>query len=81
MAVVSNALIFTFAHVIYPNKKINLPLIFVAGMAFAVIYFYYPNLILIAISHIILNYAALLFGFFTLAETEQANWPFPLFAL
>lgn len=69
MVILANASIFSFVHVIYQNKKIDLPLIFMAGMAFAAIYVFYPNLILISFSHIILNYTAVRFGFFHLSKT------------
>lgn len=62
-----NALLFTFLHIIYPNKLTMLPLAFVGGLFFSYIYSKYPNLILISISHSILNFTAVLYGFFVLA--------------
>jgi membrane protease YdiL (CAAX protease family) len=61
-----NALIFTYMHAIFPNPQINLPLAFVGGLGFAAIYMKYPNLFLIILSHSVLNFCAILFGFFTI---------------
>lgn len=61
-----NALIFTYMHAIFPNPQINLPLAFVGGLGFAAIYMRYPNLFLIILSHAVLNFCAILFGFFTI---------------
>lgn len=62
--VIINTLLFTFLHVIYPDMEVNLPLAFVSGLGFAMMYYRYPNLILISISHAILNFVAILYGFF-----------------
>ncbi len=50
-----NALLFTLLHAIFPYKEIILPGAFIAGLSFATVYYYYPNLILISLSHIIVN--------------------------
>jgi len=59
-----NAGIFSIMHIIYLNALFTLPFTFVAGIGFAWIYYKYPNLILISISHTILNFIAMIFGFF-----------------
>jgi membrane protease YdiL (CAAX protease family) len=59
-----NALLFAFIHVIYSNTPLTLFMIFIAGICFASMYWAYPNLILLIISHTILNYIAVHYGFF-----------------
>jgi membrane protease YdiL (CAAX protease family) len=59
-----NALLFTYLHIIFGNLGISLPLAFLAGISFSSMYIKYPNLILIIISHSILNFFAVLYGFF-----------------
>jgi membrane protease YdiL (CAAX protease family) len=65
-----NALLFTFIHAIYPNKLVNLTTIFLGGLGFAGIYYFYPNLIMISLSHMILNFVAVYFGFFSFRDRE-----------
>ena len=60
----SNAVLFTLIHIIYPNLGISIPIAFVSGIFFAWLYWKYPNLLLISLSHAVLNVAALLLGFF-----------------
>ena len=62
-----NALLFAGMHSIYPFPYIGLPFAFVAGLFFAMLYHKYPNLLLVSISHSILNFAVVWFGFFTIA--------------
>lgn len=64
--IVLNTVLFTFLHSIFPPYFINLPLAFVGGITFSILYMKYPNLLLIVISHSILNFVAVLFGFFTI---------------
>lgn len=59
-----NAAVFAFMHVIYMNSIFVLPMTFIAGVGFAWMYLRYKNLILISISHTILNFVAMLLGFF-----------------
>lgn len=59
-----NAVVFALIHVIYLNAVFVLPLTFMAGIAFAWMYIYKPNIVLISISHTILNFAAMVLGFF-----------------
>lgn len=61
-----NTLLFTFLHTIFPNMVVGLPIAFVAGLGFALMYMKYPNLPLIILSHSILNFFAVLYGFFTI---------------
>lgn len=59
-----NAGIFALMHVIYLNSVFVLPMTFIAGIGFAWMYLKYKNLILISISHTILNFVAMVLGFF-----------------
>lgn len=61
-----NAAVFALIHVIYDNSTFILPMTFMAGVGFAWMYYRYPNLVLISISHTILNFVAMIFGFFTI---------------
>jgi len=66
--VLINALLFTLIHIIYPIPQIMLPLAFIGGLTFAVIYMKYPNLWLISIAHSVLNFVAVLHGFFVISQ-------------
>ncbi len=59
-----NAAVFAMMHVIYLNSLFVLPLTFLAGIGFAWMYYQYKNLYLISISHTILNFVAMILGFF-----------------
>jgi membrane protease YdiL (CAAX protease family) len=59
-----NAAVFAFMHVIYLNSMFILPMTFIAGIGFAWMYYKYKNLILISVSHTILNFVAMILGFF-----------------
>ena len=63
--ILANTVLFALLHIIYKNRRINVPFAFVAGLSFALMYYFSPNLILISISHAILNFFAVLFGFFS----------------
>ncbi len=64
--IILNASLFALIHIIYVHAKIILPLTFFGGICFAWIYYRYPNLILISIAHTILNFTAMILGFFVL---------------
>lgn len=64
--VLINALLFTLLHIIYPIPQFMLPLAFIGGLVFSVIYMKYPNLFLISLTHSILNFIAVLHGFFVI---------------
>ncbi len=61
-----NASVFALIHVIYINAVFVLPLTFIAGVAFAWAYYKYKNLILISVAHTVLNFTAIILGFFVL---------------
>lgn len=64
LIILCNTLLFTLLHTIFPNPLINLPLAFIGGFGFSILYMKYPNLPLIILSHSILNFVAVLYGFF-----------------
>lgn len=61
-----NACVFALMHVIYLNATFVLPMTFIAGVGFAWMYYKYENLPLISISHTILNFVAMILGFFVI---------------
>ncbi len=63
--IIINSLLFMLIHVIYSDDIKALALIFIGGIGFAVMYVYYPSLILIVISHAILNLIIVYYGFFS----------------
>jgi len=64
LIIIINTLLFTVLHIIYPEKSVILPLTFIAGLVFALLYYYFPNLLLAAASHSVLNFSAVVFSFF-----------------
>lgn len=66
--IITNALLFMFIHIIYPVPGYGLPISFLGGIFFAWLYLKYPNFYLISISHAILNFLAVLYGFFVIVK-------------
>jgi membrane protease YdiL (CAAX protease family) len=64
----ANTVLFTFLHVIYPMPNLMLPIAFFSGLGLSIMYKYYPNLLLISFAHAILNFIAVLHGFFFFHE-------------
>jgi len=64
--IILNASIFSLMHIIYLNALFTLTLTFIAGIGFAWMYYKYPNLVLISISHTILNFTGMILGYFIL---------------
>lgn len=62
--IIANAFLFMILHSIFPTPALGLPLAFVGGMGFAFMYLRYPNLPLIIVSHAIINFFVVLYGFF-----------------
>jgi len=69
LVIIVNSFLFALVHIIFPDKKINIPLSLLGGLCFASLYAVYPNLLLIFISHTILNFVGTIFGFFSYPET------------
>lgn len=61
----SNAILFGLLHSMYPSPFLMVSVSTIGGIGFALLYNRYPNLWLISISHIILNFMAIYFGFFS----------------
>ena len=61
-----NAAVFAMMHVIYLNSIFVLPMTFIAGIGFAWMYYQYKNLPLISAAHTILNFVAMILGFFVI---------------
>ncbi len=66
--IAANTVLFTFLHIIYPTPGIMLPVAFFSGLALSLMYRYYPNLLLISFAHAVLNFIAVLHGFFYFHE-------------
>jgi membrane protease YdiL (CAAX protease family) len=76
LIILINALLFCYIHIIYPGKKTNLILAFIGGLGFAAMYLYFPNLLLISVSHSVFNFIAVVYGLvgpqeFGLAKEEN----------
>lgn len=65
LVILVNTLLFTFMHIIYSDNGPALMGIFIGGICFATMYVYYPSLILVMISHTILNFVVVYYGFFS----------------
>lgn len=61
-----NTILFSFIHIIYPGWIAGLPLIFLSGILFTWLYLKYPNLILVSLTHAVLNITTVLLGFFVM---------------
>ncbi len=59
--IIIDSVLFSFLHIIYPHPLRNIIYSFLAGIIYATLYIFYPNLILIIISHSIVNFTALYF--------------------
>jgi len=66
LVIIINSAVFAMMHVIYLNSVFVLPMTFIAGVGFAWMYYQYKNLPLISISHTILNFVAMILGFFVI---------------
>lgn len=64
--IILNAILFSLMHIIYLNFMFVFSITFIAGIGFAWMYYKYPNLILISISHTILNFIGMILGFFVI---------------
>lgn len=62
--VLVNAGLFAFLHILYTPAPLIVLITFVGGLVFAYMYHKYPNLILISLSHGILNFVAIFYSFF-----------------
>jgi len=67
-AIVVNAVLFSLIHLIYPELYALLPITFLGGIGFAIWYHRYPNLWLLTLSHVVLNFLMMLYGFFSIRQ-------------
>jgi membrane protease YdiL (CAAX protease family) len=63
--IIVGSLLFSLLHLPYSELNYLLPITFLGGVGFALMYIIYPNLILIFLSHLTLNFTMLLFSFFS----------------
>jgi len=63
--VCANAFLFGILHSIYPSPLLMVGVSMIGGIGFALLYNRYPNLFLVCVSHIILNFVAIYLGFFS----------------
>ena len=70
IAILICGLCFGYMHTIFPRRWHNLILATLGGMAFSSLFYLYPNFLLASLSHMVLNVAAVYFGFFTLLTPE-----------
>ncbi len=69
-AILLTALLFGYMHTIYPKPLLSLILGTSAGVLFAALYTFYPNMFVASISHAILNFTAVYLGFFTFINRD-----------
>ncbi|MBT6755770.1 MAG: CPBP family intramembrane metalloprotease [Candidatus Pacebacteria bacterium] len=50
-----NSILFSLFHMFIPEQLLFVPLSFLAGLAFATVYYYYPNLFLVSLAHVVIN--------------------------
>jgi membrane protease YdiL (CAAX protease family) len=65
LAILMNIFIFVGMHAFYPGFLQKLLILIPAGVLFTLLYKRYPNIILISISHIVLNATAVMLGVFS----------------
>jgi membrane protease YdiL (CAAX protease family) len=63
-AILINSILFFLLHLIYTQDKMILTTTLVGGVALAIMYYFYTNLVWISIAHIFLNFFCILFRFF-----------------
>ncbi|MDO8628683.1 MAG: hypothetical protein Q7R56_02930 [Nanoarchaeota archaeon] len=56
--------IFLFMHTIFNSFKEGIPLLIVAGIVYSSFYLIYQNIIIATLSHAVLNFISVLYGFF-----------------
>ncbi len=74
-AIAACALCFGFMHTIFPRPGRNFLLATIGGACFSSLYFFNPNFLFAALSHMILNFTAVYFSFFTLLTSEKKPQP------
>jgi membrane protease YdiL (CAAX protease family) len=70
LVIIFNAVLFMLVHIMFKEIVLAMSLSLAAGLMFAGVYYFYPNLILVSVSHMILNFFAVYYGFFLVPENE-----------
>ncbi len=65
--ILANVGIFTILHIMYPGPHVVLPLTLIGGIGLATLWKIKPNFYLISFAHIVFNFTAVLYGFFSIA--------------
>ncbi len=74
LVILINALLFAFLHIIYEDRWEGiLQLSFIGGLGLAGMYYYFPNLILISLSHGVLNFLVIIFSYIKIALKPEAK--------
>ncbi|MBS3071527.1 CPBP family intramembrane metalloprotease [Candidatus Pacearchaeota archaeon] len=68
IAILVNGIMFASVHIFYKDFVAMFPLLILGGVGFAAIYAFYPNLILAGISHSILNFFIVLYGYLSVLK-------------
>ena len=63
-------LCFGYMHTVFPRRWRNFILATIGGLLFSSLFYFYPNFLLAILSHMVLNFAAVYYGFFTLLTSE-----------
>ncbi len=58
-----SAILFAFMHIIYSDNFKIILILFLGGIAFTAIYIYFPSLMLISVSHMVLNFLIVIYGY------------------
>ncbi len=66
IVVLIDAVLFAALHLLFQEQQIFVPGAFLAGVGFATVYYYYPNLILASLVHIVLDWSIIPFCNFKL---------------
>ena len=70
LAIAICGLCFGYMHTIFPRRLHNFMLATLGGILFSSLFYFYPNFLLAAASHMILNFVAVYLGFFTLLTSD-----------
>ena len=55
VVILLNSFLFSLFHMFVPEQLLFAPLSFSAGLAFATVYYYHPNLFLVSLAHVVIN--------------------------
>ncbi|MGM5484356.1 MAG: CPBP family glutamic-type intramembrane protease [Nanobdellota archaeon] len=72
--ILANALLFMILHTIYSERFLGLFIAFIGGVCFSYMYILHPNTILLSLSHSILNFVVVLYGFFFKTKASEKRF-------